>query len=271
MLEIRHCAPPESVDSATAAELRSRYLLDELFVTGEVRGAYTYEDRMVVAGAVPGEQTLEIPAWDVIGAAFHLERRELGIINLGESGEVLVDGQPHQLHALDGIYVGRGSEVQLRGPGARFYLISAIADVTHPLAVFSRDTVEPLVLGDAANASARTLYRYVWGGGHPSCQLEFGVTVIAPGSVWNTLPPHLHCRRTEVYLYTGLAPSERVVHLMGAPGTTRHLLVADAQAVISPPWSVHLGAGTAPYAFVWAMAGENTDYSDIDPVPVDQL
>lgn len=259
------------MEIATAAELRSQYLIDDLFVAGEVRGVYTYEDRMVVAGAVPRDGTLAIPVWEIIGTRSHLERRELGIVNLGETGEVLVDGETHQLRTLDGLYVGRGSEVQLRGSEACFFLVSAVADVVHPLGIFSRDTVEPVQLGDTASASARALYRYVWGGGHPSCQLQFGVTVIAEGSVWNTLPPHLHSRRTEVYLYTGLEPSARVVHLMGRPAATRHLLVADRQAVISPPWSVHLGAGTSAYAFVWAMAGENTDYADLTPVTLDQL
>lgn len=270
-LHVRHATDPGSVDAATAEQLRSRYLIEDLFAPGEVRAVYTHEDRMVVAGAVPNGGALSLPAWDAVGTTSHLARRELGIVNLGDPGEVVVDGTPHKLGALDGLYVGKGADVTLRGPGACFYLVSAPADVTHPVGRFSRETVEPVHLGDPRTASARALYRYVWDGGHPSCQLQFGVTVVADGSVWNTMPAHLHGRRTEVYLYTGLPADARVVHILGQPGATRHLLVADRQAVIAPSWSVHAGAGTAPYAFVWAMAGENTDYGDLDPIPVSEL
>lgn len=271
MLEVRHCYAPDSVETASTADLRSRYLIDHLFVPGEVRGVYTHEDRMVIAGAVPADATLSIPAWEIIGTASHLVRRELGVVNVGGVGEVLVDGIPHKLGMLDGLYAGRGCDVQLRGPEACFYLVSAVADVAYPVGRFSRDSVDPVQLGDADNASSRALYRYVWDGGHPSCQLQFGVTVVADGSVWNSLPPHLHDRRSEVYLYLLGEPTGRIVHLMGEPSATRHLLVADRQAVISPSWSLHTGVGTCSYAFVWAMAGENTDFSDVMPVPVDQM
>jgi 4-deoxy-L-threo-5-hexosulose-uronate ketol-isomerase len=271
VIAVRHATAPDSVQTATMAQLRSTYLIDDLFVPGEVSGVYTHSDRMVVAGAMPAAGALDIPAWDVVGTSSHLTRRELGIVNIGAEGEVTVDGAAYRLGTLDGLYAGRGSEVTLSGPDACFYLVSASADVTYPVGTFSRDTIEPVAVGHPSNASERALYRYVWGGGHPSCQLQFGVTVVADGSVWNTMPAHLHDRRTEIYLYTGLAPDARVIHLMGQPGATRHLIVADRQAVISPPWSVHAGAGTAPYAFVWAMAGENTDYADLTPIPVTQL
>jgi len=270
-IEERYATHPDTVEGATTAELRSRYLLTDLFVHGAVRATYTHEDRMVVAGAVPGSGVLTLPAWDMVGTPSHLARRELGVVNIGGPGEVTVDGRPYPLDNLDGLYAGRGSEVSFSGEDACFYLVSALADVAYPTATFSRDTVEPVRIGSAAQASERSLYRYVWGGGHPSCQLQFGVTVIAPGSVWNTMPPHRHHRRTEVYLYTGLPTGARVVHLMGRPGATRHLMVADRQCVIAPPWSVHAGAGTTAYAFIWAMAGANTDYGDLTPVQVDQL
>lgn len=270
MIQVRYATAPDSVDTATMAELRARYLAEDLFVPGEVRGVYTFEDRMVIAGAVPGEGVLTIPSWEMVGTPSHLTRRELGIVNLGGPGEVTADGTTYQLNTLDAMYVGRGGEVSFAGADACFYLVSAVADVTHPTAVFSRDTVEPVLLGDARLASERALYRYVWNGGHPSCQLQFGVTVVADGSAWNTMPPHLHGRRTEVYLYTGLGEG-RVFHILGRPGETRHVVVRDRQAVINPAWSVHAGAGTAPYAFVWAMAGENNDYGDLTPVPMDEL
>lgn len=271
MIDVRHGSSPDAIIGATNEQLRAKYVIDGLFVDGEVHGVYTHEDRMIVAGAVPGDRTLDLPSWDVVGTAQPLDRRELGIVNVGGTGEVLIDGAAYELGQLDALYVGRGSRVQMRGPEAAFYLVSAIADITHPVGQFSRDSVTPMEIGDPKDASKRFLYRYVTGGTHPSCQLQFGVTVVAEGSVWNTMPPHLHGRRTEVYLYTGLRANGRIVHLMGEPGATRHLIVSDRQAVISPPWSVHAGVGTASYAFVWAMAGENTDYSDVCGVPLEAL
>lgn len=273
MMEVRQASAPASAETATTAELRERYLVSDLFADGEVRTVYTHEDRMVLAGAVPaGSGPLTLPAPDPLRADHLLQRRELGVVNVGGPGEVLVDDEPHPLGTLDGAYVGRGRRVAFRGDGARFYLVSAAAHADHGVAVFRRDETEPVELGDQRGASVRRLYRYVWGpGGHPSCQLQLGVTVIAEGSVWNTMPPHRHDRRTEVYLYTQLAADARVLHVMGEPGRTRHLWVRDGEAVISPSWSVHAGAGTGPYAFVWAMAGENTDYGDLDPVALEAL
>lgn len=271
VIAVRHASAPGSVETATVAELRRQYLVPDLFVPGEVRGVYTHEDRMVVAGAVPGAGTLDLPVWDVIGTPALLTRRELGVVNVGGPGEVLVDGVEFKLDALDGLYAGMGSEVRLRGRDAAFYLVSAPADVAHPASRFGRADTEAVDRGDDRTANARTIRRYVGDGAHPSCRLQLGLTVLAEGSVWNTMPPHLHDRRTEIYLYTGLPEGERVVHLLGRPGATRHLLVADRQAVISPAWSVHAGAGTHSYAFVWAMAGENTDYTDLSPVPLERL
>jgi 4-deoxy-L-threo-5-hexosulose-uronate ketol-isomerase len=270
-IEERYATHPDTVESATTAELRTWYLVADLFAPDRVMATYTHEDRMVIGGAMPRSGPLALPAWDLLGTPSHLTRRELGVVNIGGPGEVTVDGVPHELGTLDGLYAGRGSEVTFGGEDACFYLVSALADLTHPVATFSRDTTEPVRIGTAGDASERALYRYVWGGGHPSCQLQFGVTVIAAGSVWNTMPPHLHLRRTEVYLYTGLAAEARVVHIMGRPGATRHLMVADRQAVLAPSWSVHAGVGTTSYAFVWAMAGENTDYGDLSPILVSHL
>jgi 4-deoxy-L-threo-5-hexosulose-uronate ketol-isomerase len=267
----RSATDPDLVESATAAQLRSRYLIDDLFVSGTVRGVYTHEDRMVVAGAVPRDEPLALPAWDVIGTPTHLTRRELGVVNVGGPGQVHVDGVAHRLGHLDGLYAGVGSDVAFSGNGARFYLVSALAEVRHPTARFSRDDVEPVHLGAAGGASVRALYRYVWGDKQPSCQLQFGVTVMAEGSVWNTMPPHRHRRRTEVYLYTDLSADARVLHVLGRPGATRHLVVDDGQAVLAPWWSVHAGAGTAAYCLVWAMAGENIDYGDLEPVAISTL
>ena len=272
-LDVRHATAPGSSETATTEELRARFVVTGLFVAGEVNGTYTHHDRMVVAGAVPvAGEVLPLAGAGPLGDGPFLARRELGIVNLGDEGEVLVDGEASRLGRLDGMYVPRGHEVGFRGEGARFYLVSATAHADGEVAVFRRDEVEPVELGDQSGASRRSLYRYVWGpGGHPSCQLQLGVTVIADGSVWNTMPPHLHDRRTEVYCYTGLQPGSRVLHVMGEPGRTRHVWLDDGEAVISPSWSMHAGAATGAYAFIWAMAGENATYTDLDPVPLDAL
>jgi 4-deoxy-L-threo-5-hexosulose-uronate ketol-isomerase len=272
-MDVRHATAPESLETATTEELHERYVLDGLFVDGQVSTVYTHEDRMVLGGAVPtGGGTLELETADPLRAEHFLERRELGVINLGTTGEVLVDDEPHELGTLDGLYVGRGRRVAFRGDGARFYLASATAHADHGVAVFRRSETEPVDIGTESGASVRGLYRYVYGpDGHPSCQLQLGFTQIADGSVWNTMPPHLHDRRTEVYLYTGLPEDGRVLHVMGQPGRTRHVWLNDGEAVISPSWSVHAGAGTGAYAFVWAMAGENNAYTDLEPVALDTL
>lgn len=272
-LDVRHATAPGSIETATTEDLRARFVVSGLFVPGEVRGTYTHHDRLVVAGAMPaGGADLTLEGGGPIGEGTFLDHRELGIVNLGGDGEVLVGGEAHRLGRLDGMYVPRGHEVGFRGEGARFYLVSATAHADGELAVFRRADVEPVELGDQSGASRRSLHRYVWGpDGHRSCQLQIGVTVVADGSVWNTMPPHLHDRRTEVYCYTGLQAGARVLHVMGEPGRTRHVWLDDGEAVISPSWSVHAGAATGSYAFVWAMAGENATYTDLEPVPLEAL
>lgn len=271
MIQVRYSTSPSSVETAHTADLRENFLIEDLFGAGEVRGVYTHDDRMVVGGAVPGKDQLELPAWDVLGVSSHLERRELGIINVAEAGHVLVDGEKFELGHLDGLYVGRGSEVVFSGADAAFYFVSAPAHATYPTVALSRDAIEPVALGSTEAANQRSLYRYAWGAELETSVLQFGFTAIADGSVWNTFPPHLHDRRTEVYMYVDLADDDRVFHLMGQPGSTRHLVVRNRQAVISPPWSIHSGVGTGSYAFIWAMAGENNEYTDLTPVPLEDL
>ncbi len=272
MIQVRYSTSPSSVETAPTADLRENFLVDDLFETGQVHGVYTHDDRMVVGGAVPGHERLALPAWtEVLGTGSHLERRELGVVNVGETGHVLVDGEKFELGHLDGLYVGRGSEVAFTGADAAFYFVSAAAGATYPTTALVHDDVSGVSIGTAQGASERCLYRYAWGSELKTATLQFGVTVLADGSVWNTLPPHLHDRRTEVYLYVDLADDDRVFHFLGKPGATRHLVMGNRQAVISPPWSIHAGAGTASYAFIWAMAGENTQYTDLAPVPLEQL
>ncbi|MEJ7634130.1 5-dehydro-4-deoxy-D-glucuronate isomerase [Aeromicrobium sp.] len=272
MIQVRYSTSPSSVETAHTADLRANFLVPDLFETGEVHAVYTHDDRLVVGGAVPGDEQLGLPAWeDVLGENRHLERRELGVVNVGSVGHVLVDGEKFELEHLDGLYVGRGSEVVFAGADAAFYFVSAPAHATHPSRALSHAAVEPVSLGSPPAANERSLYRYAWGQELATSALQFGVTVIAEGSVWNTFPPHLHDRRTEVYCYVDLAEDDRVFHLMGQPGATRHLVVTNRQAVISPPWSIHSGAGTGSYAFIWAMNGENNCYTDLAAVAVEDL
>jgi 4-deoxy-L-threo-5-hexosulose-uronate ketol-isomerase len=272
VIQVRYSTSPSSVETAAAADLRENFLIEDLFRNGEVRGVYTHDDRLVVGGAVPGAGQLELPAWEeVLGVASHLQRRELGVINIGGAGHVLVDGDKFELGHLDGLYVARGSEVSFAGPDAAFYFVSASAVATFPTTVLKHGEVEPVHIGSAEGASERNLFRYAWGSDLQTAGLQFGVTVIAHGSVWNTMPPHLHDRRTEIYLYVDLDEEDRVFHFLGQPGATRHLVVKDREAVISPPWSIHSGAGTGSYAFVWAMTGENNEYTDLTPVPLEEL
>jgi 4-deoxy-L-threo-5-hexosulose-uronate ketol-isomerase len=272
VIQVRYSTSPSSVETAHAADLRENFLVQDIFEAGEVHAVYTHDDRLVIGGAVPAGGQLDLPAWsEVLGVAAHLERRELGVINVGESGHVLVDGEKFELDHLDGLYVGRGNEVTFAGEDAAFYFVSAPAHAVHPTVALRHGDVEPVAIGTSQGASERHLYKYAWGSDLATAGLQFGVTVISHGSVWNTMPPHLHDRRTEVYLYVDLGSDDRVFHFLGQPGATRHLIVSNRQAVISPPWSIHAGAGTGSYAFIWAMSGENNEYTDLFPVALEEL
>lgn len=257
--------------TATTEELRDAFLIEDLFAEGEARATHTAEDRMVVAGVVPLSGELTLPELSVLGEDGY-RRREFGVINVGDSGEIVVDGQVYPMEHRDGLYVGRGGTMSFRGAGARFYVVATLAHADKPTVHIPFSASEPLMIGDAAGAGRRGLHRYVWGDGPvDSCQLQFGITVLEEGSVWNTFPAHLHERRTEIYLYFELDPQGAVVHLMGEPGHTRHLIVRNEQAVVSPRWSIHSGAGTGRYTFIWAMAGDNRDYGDLTGVPTEVL
>ncbi|MET0419329.1 MAG: 5-dehydro-4-deoxy-D-glucuronate isomerase [Actinoplanes sp.] len=265
-MDSRHATAPEQIPSMNTDQLRDRFLVQDLFADGEARLTYSHEDRLVVGG-VAG--TAELPNPGELRAEFFLERRELGVVNIGEAGTVTVDGVRHDLAARECLYVGRGArEVSFDG---RFYLVSTPAHATHPTVKATLDDAEPVRLGSPAGSNDRTIYKYIHAKGIQSCQLVLGVTVLEPGSMWNTMPCHTHERRTEVYFYFGLGEAGRVVHLMGEPDQTRNIIVSGEQAVISPRWSVHCGFGTASYAFVWAMGGENQAYDDVEPVAIGDL
>jgi 4-deoxy-L-threo-5-hexosulose-uronate ketol-isomerase len=272
-VEVREATSPETLAGASTEELRRRYLLRSLFEPGRLRLVYSHEDRLIVGGAVPTGQRLRLEPEDPLRARHFLENREAGILHVGGGpGVVTVDGQRYELAPRDILFVGRGAEeVELESASgtdpSRLYVVSAVAHRAFPTVQIREDDVSPVELGSPDRASLRDLRRYVPPDVGQSAALMMGVTTLHPGSVWNTMPAHTHDRRTEVYLYFDLPEDDRVVHLMGAPEETRTLVVANEEAVISPPWSIHSGVGTASYRFCWAMAGENTDYDDMDPVP----
>jgi 4-deoxy-L-threo-5-hexosulose-uronate ketol-isomerase len=277
----RYATHPQQVPGMDTAALRSTYLVEDLFVPGEVRLTLTHHDRVVLGGVVPAGGELALPADDALRGAFFLERREVGIVNVGGTGTVTTDGVVHTLPRGACLYVGRGTrDVVLAdapagaadaGDGAQFYLFSAPAHTTYPTVLVLPEEATVRELGDHLTSNRRTLRQYIHEGGVRSCQVVMGITQLHPGSMWNTMPAHTHERRTECYLYVDVPQGARVVHLLGEADETRHLVVADRQAVISPPWSLHSGVGTAAYSFVWAMAGENQSFDDMDGVAVGAL
>jgi 4-deoxy-L-threo-5-hexosulose-uronate ketol-isomerase len=275
-MEVRHASHPDGVVHFATDELRRHFLVESLFVPGRVNLTYSHVDRFVVGGAMPGDTALSLEALKPIGADTFLRRRELGLINVGGQGCVIVDGIRFELATLDALYVAMGtSEVRFESATAaepaKFYLLSAPAHARHDTRKITMAQARKVALGSPATANVRTIHQVIHPEICPSCQLVMGFTVLAPGSVWNTMPTHLHDRRCEVYFYFDLAPDARVFHFMGEAAQTRHIVVANEQAVLSPSWSIHSGAGTSNYAFVWAMAGDNQDFDDMDALAMSNL
>ena len=276
---IRAHATPDATRyrTMTTAELRGGYLLEDLFVEGQVVLTSVVDlDRAVVGSAVPTDSALDMPSPEELRCDYFCERRELGVLNIGGPGRVAVDGQDYELASLDVVYVGKGSRsIQFAsddaGNPARFYLLSFPAHATYPVTVVKRDEANCVPLGSDEEANRRTIYQYIHEGGALSCQLVMGWTELAPGSVWNTMPPHTHLRRCEVYMYFDMHEEHRVLHLMGEPQETRPLWVNNGDAVLSPPWSIHCGCGTSSYRFCWGMGGENQRFVDMDGAPIPTL
>ncbi|NRG19493.1 5-dehydro-4-deoxy-D-glucuronate isomerase [Rhizobiales bacterium] len=275
-MDVRQVSSPGESRGYDTAALRAHYLVEGLFRPGELAMTYSHLDRTVLLGVVPLDEPIELISNKQIGSPGFLDRRELGVFNIGGPGTVLVGDERHDVGRLEAVYLPKGAQnvrfaSRDTGAPARFYGISTPAHASHPLKKITMDEANRIELGTQSGANIRTLRQYI----HPdvctSCQLTMGVTLIADGSVWNTMPCHTHDRRTEAYLYFDMAEDTRVVHLMGEPDETRHLIVANEQAVLSPGWSIHSGAGTGRYGFIWSMAGDNQDFNDMDFVDMADL
>lgn len=276
-MDIRHSTNPADAKTYDTARLRRQYLIENLFVPGQVNMTYSHDDRLIIGGAMPSGEALAFEAADVLKTDYFLERREIGFIHIG-GGEAVVEagGESYTLSKLDTLYVGRGTrELTVRSADAsnpaKVYFTSATAHATYPTRKLAVQEAETQNLGSLESSNERTIHRLIHQNGIQSCQLMLGVTLFKPGSVWNTMPAHVHDRRMEAYLYFDMNENARVFHFMGEPSETRHIVITNEQAVISPAWSIHSGAGTSSYAFVWAMAGENYTFSDMDAVPMNAL
>jgi len=272
----RYASSPEAVKKYDTQQLREEFLIDDLMQEDEVVLVYSHYDRYIAGSAVPVKGDLTLETIDPLKAPYFLERRELGIINVGGSGSVVVEGTVYELGFKDALYIGAGNkEVVFKSDDksnpAKFYLNSAPAHTTYPTKKVSLAEANKLQLGTMETANHRTVNQMIIGSVVTTCQLQMGMTELKPGSVWNTMPAHVHDRRMEVYFYLDIPQDQAVCHFMGQPQETRHIWMNNHQAVISPPWSIHSGSGTSNYTFIWGMAGENLDYGDMDVCKITDL
>jgi 4-deoxy-L-threo-5-hexosulose-uronate ketol-isomerase len=272
-METRYTADNIRYKTMTTQELRDAYLINNLFAKGTVELLYCEVERSVVGSAVPTSGALKLEAGKELASDHFCDRREVGILNIGEGGTVTVDGTVYDMENLDCLYIGRGSkEISMDSNDntkpAKFYILSYPAHADYPTAHAKKSDAEPVKLGSLRDSNERTIFKYIHPQGIKSCQLVMGITALEEGSVWNTMPCHTHERRTEVYLYFGIDDDAAVFHMMGAGDETKHIVVRDGEAVISPMWSIHSGAGTRAYTFCWGMGGENQVFTDMDHIDI---
>jgi 4-deoxy-L-threo-5-hexosulose-uronate ketol-isomerase len=263
----------KEVKGMNTTELREQFLVDNMMINGKVIFTYSHYDRIIVGGAVPTTSSLNLENFAMLRAEFFLERREMGVINVGGKGKISVDGKTYDLDKKDCLYISRGSKnisfsSNAADSPAQFYILSAPAHKEYATTLMQAGDATPVTLGSPETSNHRTIYKYIYADGIQSCQLVMGLTVLATGSVWNTMPSHVHDRRMEAYFYFDLAADQTIFHFMGEPQETRHITIHNNEAVISPPWSIHSGCGTSNYSFIWGMGGENQDYGDMDPVAI---
>lgn len=274
--ETRYATSPTSVLRWTTDETRKELLIEKLFIADDAVLVYSHYDRFITGGIMPVNKTVKLLAPDQLKATYFLKRRELGIINVGAPGQVKVDGEIFEVGFKEALYIGRGKQEVLFSSNdceqpAKFYINSTPAHQTYPTRLVTKKDAEIVTLGSMETANHRTINKLLVASVLPTCQLQMGMTELKPGSIWNTIPAHTHDRRMEVYFYFEVPDGQSVCHFWGQPQETRHIWMQNEQAVISPPWSIHSGAGTSNYTFIWGMAGENLDYSDMDVCAVPDL
>lgn len=275
-MDIRYSLHPDHLKELDADAVRRHFLVERLFEEDRVNMVYSHVDRIIVGGVLPVKEPLRLEVSKALGVDYFLQRREIGLINIGSQGTVLVDGKEYVLDRKEGLYIGMGCrEISFRSSDksnpAKFYFNSTPAHAAYPVVKISKTNAQQLHLGTADKSNVRTINQFVHPAVLKSCQLVMGMTELAPNSVWNTMPTHTHDRRMEVYFYFDLPQDSLVFHLFGEPGETRHIVVRNEEAVISPSWSIHSGVGTSNYTFIWGMAGENQTFTDMDDVPMSVL
>lgn len=274
--ETRYASSPDAVKQYDTTQLRKEFLIENLFEEDKLNLVYSHYDRFITGGVIPTSNGITLETIDPLKATYFLERRELGIINIGETGSVTIDGTEYVLDHKEALYIGKGNKniafsSKSASSPAKFYLNSTPAHKAYPIKKIGTSDVEVIELGAPETSNARTLRKYIVNTIVDVCQLQMGMTTLKPGSSWNTLPSHVHDRRMEVYFYFEVPEGQSVCHFMGQPQETRHIWMQNNQAVISPPWSIHSGSGTSAYSFIWGMAGENLDYGDMDVCKINEL
>lgn len=275
-LDMRYGVHPNDYKKYDTKELREKFLVEEIFEENNIKLTYTLDDRIIMGGIMPTTEEVILNRVEELGTDYFMQRREMGVINVGSSGSIEIDGKLYTLDEKDGLYIGMGKkELKFRSDNsqnpAKFYIVSALSDKEYETVKIDIKKANPTKLGSLAESNKRTIYKYIDPSVCQSSQLLMGMTILEEGSIWNTMPAHIHKRRTETYFYFDMEEKTRVFHFMGEKDETRHLVLKNNEGVISPSWSLHAGSGTGKYTFIWTMAGENQNYSDLNVIPMEEL